>query len=104
MSDAKLNYLTILDYLELEKRGARMKEADFRLVKCTVCGSYALCDEEVMIIYLDPGDLSNQSLYGTADDLTSSACLSCGALNSFDEISLEDLDAIRRGPWSYVLA
>ena len=91
------------NYNELERRGARIEEAEFVMLKCENCETYALYDEEIMTIYPDPHDLKISMLYGIKGDPTSVACPSCGALNSFDYITHVDLNAIRTGPWNYIL-
>jgi hypothetical protein len=84
----------------LEKRGARLDNADFVVVKCEHCGAFALYEEERMQIYLSPENLANGSLYGF-EGAEPVACSTCGAVDSFVEAGPSDIAVAESGRWAF---
>ncbi|MGA2070092.1 MAG: hypothetical protein ABSG97_01980 [Sedimentisphaerales bacterium] len=88
---------------EITSRGGYTDNARLYILKCNRCGSYALYDEEISFIFLNPDDLSQRALYGLNISETVN-CPNCGAPDSFDEAPDGDEDKILQSPWGFTLA
>jgi hypothetical protein len=89
-------------YNEISNRGGYTDNAEFYILKCKNCGSYALYDEEHSFIYLNPEDLTQRTLYGL--NISESVnCLVCGTCNSFDDTPERDEDKVIKSPWGFVI-
>lgn len=75
-------------------------DEDFCFVKCRICGKFALMDEEIETIYLSADNPGNAHLYGIA---ASVKCPNCGASDSFENTSENDVQAIRESEWAEFL-
>jgi predicted nucleic-acid-binding Zn-ribbon protein len=94
--------LTVKNYDEIAKRGAQIDNAEFVILKCSECGSYALYDEEVSFIYMNPADLTKKTLYGL-NIAKNVGCISCGKMDSFEEVKEEEYDAVLGSEWRFTL-
>ncbi len=88
------------NWQELNRRGASLDNTDYVMLKCDKCGNFALYDEERMQIFLSPDDLAVAALYGF-DGAEAIACISCGAVDSFKDAVVSDIDAIAAGSWAF---
>ena len=90
-----------LDYTRAHKWvGDDHCDEDFCFVKCRICGKFALMDEEIETIYLSADNPGNAHLYGIA---ASVKCPNCGASDSFENTSENDVQAIRESEWAEFL-
>ena len=91
-----------IDWDAIIGRGGKIDNADYRVYKCAECGRFALYDEEICFIYLDPERLkmTEGRLYGITD--ATLPCPGCHHTESFEEAADGDLAAIEASEWSFV--
>jgi hypothetical protein len=83
-----------------QRGGTVYSDADFVVVQCTKCGAQFLYDEESLILYPNPQDLSRQVL-----NIQSAAplpCPQCGDVD-WDFTSCESDAEVRDGRWGWIL-
>jgi hypothetical protein len=83
-----------------ERGGLVYSDADFVVVACTKCGTQFLYDEEALILYSDPQDLSRQRLNIRA--ASPFHCPHCGDAD-WDYTNCDSEADVRDGPWGWVL-
>ncbi len=81
----------------IARRGGVIANSSFVFWKCTVCGAYALFDEEIMALYRNPADLSDNVFADFAP------CAACGAPDPFSPAPDDDLMTIRTSAWAFAL-
>ena len=91
----------MMNYKKIADRGALIDNADFTMLKCNSCGSFALYDEERALLYLNPLDLSTGIMYGLIN-CSPIYCPCCKRKNSFEEINDNDKDKILHSEWAFV--
>ena len=75
-------------------------DADFVVVVCTKCGAQFLYDEETLVLYPDPADLSRH-----AANIEASApfpCPQCGDAD-WDFTTCQSEAEVRGGRWGWIL-
>ena len=83
-----------------QRSGKEHSDADFMVVQCTQCGTQFLYDEERLILYSDPEDLSRQIL--NIEPASPLPCPQCRAI-AWDFKQCESEVAVRDGRWGWIL-
>lgn len=91
------------NYQALVNRGASRDNTQFEVWKCQQCGAYALYENERSMIYLNSEDLSKGLLYGLDVELDAVKCLTCSAVDSFEEAPNDDKNNVRESAWGFAL-
>ena len=83
-----------------QRGGTVYSDADFVVVQCTKCGAQFLYDEESLILYSDPQDLSRQVL-----NIQSAGPLPCPQCDEadWDFTNCESDAEVRGGRWGWIL-
>lgn len=89
------------NFTEIEKRGARIcGNDDLIFVACTKCGQQYLYNQETLVLYTDPQDLSISELNIASAD--SSLCIGCADPNwDFEEIPELKKHEVESGLWRW---
>ena len=100
--------IRVTNYEGLSRRGARIDNAEYEIMKCEKCGTYALYENECSQIYIDPDHLNQRYIYnlsigGDSSGLSVIHCPNCEAVNSFIEAVDKDLNDILQSPWGFTL-
>jgi hypothetical protein len=85
----------------IQERGAGLcGQDDFHVVRCSKCAQHYLYEDEMGILYLNPGDLTPFD----ADANVPSNCRNCGAAPlKIEELADELIDEVAKGPWAWAL-
>jgi DNA-directed RNA polymerase subunit RPC12/RpoP len=87
---------------EIARRGGQVYgDEDFVVVQCTRCSAQFLYDEEILLLYPDPQDLSRQVLNIHSD--TPLPCPQCGD-EDWDFTNCESEAEVRGGRWGWILS
>lgn len=90
-----------INIAEIARRGGVVEsDADFVVVRCIQCEAQFLYEEESLVVYFDPDDLSRRVLNIGGDSL--SACPECDDRN-WDFFNIESDLEVRCGRWGWVL-
>jgi len=83
-----------------ERGGLVYSDADFVVVACTKCGAQFLYDEEALVLYVDPLDLSRQTL--NIKGPSPFRCPQCGDID-WDFTNCQSDAEVRAGRWAWIL-
>ena len=88
---------------EIRRRGGWLcGDDDFEIVRCVHCRAQYLYNSEVLMLYLEPGDLSRRCVdYVGAEPQT---CRQCGACPlEWEEVPASARSEAAEGPWAWAI-
>jgi hypothetical protein len=75
---------------------------DFEIVRCASCGCQYLYNDEILMLYLEPTDLSQHVFYIEGETIP--PCRRCKKVGwTIESIPDEDVESAVEGPWSWSL-
>ena len=92
-----------LNHTEISKNGASLCESDdFVFVQCTNCEQQYLYNQETLMLYLNPNDLTVSEL--NIETVSESSCTGCKSNRwDFEDIPDSDFNKVQSGPWVWAI-